>query len=375
MTATVVTGPTYATSFSLNSDGTFSYTHNGSTNVIDSFTYQANDGSNTSNAATVTIDVSINQPPVAISSCSTTAQESAKNGTLNATDADNSLLTFSLGANGSAGSGPMSTIRGSVEITNPTTGAYTYTPSASGPRGADSFTFYVEDTNGGFATATETIIVDQKIMPLGDSITRGTGSTINGQIVGYRKPLYDSLIAAGYRFDFVGSDIEGKGVGFDYNNEGHSGWKAIEIAFGGTGGHANNPPGGIRDWLDDNPADVIILHIGTNDGPVSGTEDDAEAILNEIDLWENSSKGNPVTVILARIVNQDPLNSDVTTYNNALALMASLRATDDIVLVDMQSPLSYPADLGDSVHPNAGGYAKMAPVWHADLVPVLDKCP
>ena len=148
-------------------------------------------------------------------------------------------MTFSLGADGSDGSGPMATTRGSVVITNSTTGAYTYTPSATGPRGTDSFDFFVEDPDGGSASATETIIVDQKIMPLGNSITRGTESTspslpADDLKVGYRKPLYDSLIAAGYSFDYVGSDaLTGAAVAdFDSDNEGHGGWTAAEIAFG-----------------------------------------------------------------------------------------------------------------------------------------------
>ena len=66
---------------------------------------------------------------------------------------------------------------------------------------------------------------------------------------------------------------------------------------------------------------------------------------------------------------------DVTSYNTAIEAMALSRVSDDIIIVDMETALSYPADLGDSVHPNAGGYAKMAPVWHTDLLPVLDKCP
>lgn len=373
LTATVVASPSFASSFFFNDDGTFSYTHNGSANYTDSFTYKANDASTASNTATVTIN--INQLPVASSSCSATPQESAINGTLNATDADNPLITFSLGADGSAGSGPMATTRGSVVITNTSTGAYTYTPSATGARGSDSFDFLVEDPDGGFATATETIIVDQKIMPLGDSITKGTdGSGILDNVkVGYRKLLYDSLIAAGYSFDYVGSQIIGGDVAdFDPDNEGHGGWTTAQIAFGKTG----YPTDGIRAWLDDNPSDVILLHIGTNDGPVPGsTEIVTESILDEIDAWEISSNGNPVTVILAKIVNQDPFKADVTAYNTAIEAMALSRVSDDIIIVDMETPLTYPDDLGDSVHPNAGGYAKMAPVWHAELITVLDKCP
>jgi VCBS repeat-containing protein len=52
---------------SLNSDGSFTYTHNGSENLTDSFTYKANDGLNDSNIATVNIAIglTVNEPPLA----------------------------------------------------------------------------------------------------------------------------------------------------------------------------------------------------------------------------------------------------------------------------------------------------------------------
>jgi VCBS repeat-containing protein len=59
-------GPTYSSSFILNSDGSFNYTHDGSETTSDSFTYHANDGTSDSNIATVTITINpINDPPVA----------------------------------------------------------------------------------------------------------------------------------------------------------------------------------------------------------------------------------------------------------------------------------------------------------------------
>ena len=57
LTAVLVTGPTQATSFTLNADGSFSYLHNGSETVTDSFTYRASDGTLQSNIATVTITI------------------------------------------------------------------------------------------------------------------------------------------------------------------------------------------------------------------------------------------------------------------------------------------------------------------------------
>ena len=135
-------------------------------------------------------------------------------------------------------------------------------------------------------------------MPLGDSITVGT---LNGPEppadikVGYRKPLYDSLLAAGFTFDFLGAGTDGYGVtNFDYDHEGHGGWTAANIAWGMNGGY---PIDGVRAWLDNNPADIILLHIGTNQ-LTQNTDVDVDSILNEIDLWETSANGNHVTVVL-----------------------------------------------------------------------------
>ncbi len=54
---------------SLNADGSFEYTHDGGSSTSDSFTYSANDGTDNSNVATVTI--SINAKPVPGDICET----------------------------------------------------------------------------------------------------------------------------------------------------------------------------------------------------------------------------------------------------------------------------------------------------------------
>lgn len=57
LTAVLVAGPANAGAFTLNSDGSFIYTHDGLGTTSDSFTYQAFDGAGNSNTATVTITV------------------------------------------------------------------------------------------------------------------------------------------------------------------------------------------------------------------------------------------------------------------------------------------------------------------------------
>ncbi|TDJ43327.1 MAG: DUF4347 domain-containing protein, partial [Gammaproteobacteria bacterium] len=57
LTAVLVTGPTNAQSFTLNADGSFDYTPTAGFIGTDTFTYRANDGTNDSNLATVTLTV------------------------------------------------------------------------------------------------------------------------------------------------------------------------------------------------------------------------------------------------------------------------------------------------------------------------------
>ena len=61
ITAVLDTGPQHASDFSLNADGTFTYTHDDSATTSDSFTYRAEDSSDASDL--VTVHLTINPPP------------------------------------------------------------------------------------------------------------------------------------------------------------------------------------------------------------------------------------------------------------------------------------------------------------------------
>ncbi|MCJ7655829.1 MAG: GDSL-type esterase/lipase family protein, partial [Dehalococcoidia bacterium] len=196
-----------------------------------------------------------------------------------------------------------------------------------------------------------------RIMPLGDSITRGYRSTYNW---GYRKPLYDKLTAAGYNFDFVGSLAAGSFP--DPNHEGHDGWHADT-----TG--PNDILGQLYNWLTVNPADIVLLHIGTNDITYSGQNaEEVNDILDEIDRFSED-----ITVVLALIIDRQTHSPATTQFNIDVNNMAQSRiaAGDDIIIVDMEHALTYPDDLYDTVHPNDSGYAKMADVWFDALDSIL----
>jgi lysophospholipase L1-like esterase len=210
-------------------------------------------------------------------------------------------------------------------------------------------------------------IAPVKIMPLGDSITYGTHGTgetrTNDLITGYRQPLYLSLTDAGFYFDFVGSKIAGDSATpvFDYEHEGHAGWRDDEVADY------------VYQWLFNKPADIVLLHIGTNE--LTTSPSDVEDILNEIDRYSED-----ITVLLARIINRQTYHPETTQFNDNVQAMAEDRIAegDKIIIVDQESALNYSTDMWDDVHPNDSGYNKMAGVWLDSLdnfLPVCEQMP
>ena len=310
--------------------------------------------------------------------CSSTPRTQVLNGILPVSGGTGTeTLVFSIQSNGSLGT---------ATITDAATGQFQYLPNGNA-WGADTFTYQVVGLPGGTVVNTYTVILEPRIMPLGDSITTGVedGSNLANILppdnlrVGWRLPLYNDLVTGGYAFNLVGGQNHGSGYSsFDPNHEGHGGWTATDIAWGQVG----YPTDGVRAWLEANPADFILLHAGTN-GLVAGGDIEIEAILDEIDIWENSPGGNSVMVILAQIIDQNPINPVVTTFNANVLAMADDRISnplnpaypDNIVVVDQQSALVYPADIQDGVHPNPTGYTKMKNVWKTPLNMLLPLCP
>ena len=378
--------------------GAYTYTPAPGQFGSDTFTFSVSDSKSTSNTATVSVE--INGAPLTTGACNTVRQGNQAPGLvgrLAGTDPEtpNMLIFNLLNPDGSDAGLTLTTKKGgTVTITDQTAGDFTYMADVSpgDKRGRDSFDYQVSDPDGASTNATETVIVDQRIMPLGDSITLGsncTGGTKpdgicitggfepNSQRTGYRQPLSNKLTAAGFSYNLVGSRQAGSKASpplNDDDHEGHGGWTAFELAWG----RAMDGTDGIFSWLERNPADFILLHAGTND-LVNTDERDLEDILDEIDRWENSANGNPVTVVLAKIIDRVPNEPKVSSLNNAVAAMVSGRSNDNIIVVDQQTGagINYAigADMSDWLHPDDSGYRKMANVWFNSLDLLLDKCP
>jgi len=280
--------------------------------------------------------------------------------------------------------------KGSAAVTDSKNGRFVYMPQGT-VWGVDTFRYFTDDVvTGNRYSATAVVLISPRLMPLGDSITTGITSSNSRNpsiIVGYRKPLYDALLAAGYPVDFVGSQKDGYTLSnFDAEHEGHPGWSAFEMLFGTSYIDKQDPKCptcSIIDWLNAKKPDIILLHIGTNNFTTSIT--DVAAILNAINHWATSPDGNPIAVFLAQIINRRPYQLvDVLAYNRNLSALVHQRKRVGVgpstFLVNQESALMYPTDLladPAGLHPNTNGYAKMADRWFAKLTGsgLMLRCP
>jgi len=211
-----------------------------------------------------------------------------------------------------------------------------------------------------------------RIMPLGDSITYGdhTGDTRPpGLRVAYRQDLWLDLLAGGYFVDFVGSRMAGHDAApaIDPDNEGYPGWRDDEIAD-----H-------VYDFLTYNPADVVLLHIGTNG--LNTDPNDVGDIFQAIEWYETDNDAD-VTILVARILNRINYSWETTVFNDNVEALADSRIAngDKIIVVDIENGAGIiyeqePAgDMLENLHPAPSGYAKMADKWFEALATFLPVC-
>ncbi|GAM39901.1 hypothetical protein TCE0_034r11823 [Talaromyces pinophilus] len=207
-------------------------------------------------------------------------------------------------------------------------------------------------------TAAQTTV---RYMPLGDSIT---------EITCWRSLLWTQLQETGYQnVNFVGSMTTENPAGcsienYNHHSEGHQGYSAVGIVNGND----------LVGWLNNNPADVITMHLGTND--IFGGQTTQQILGAFTTLVQQMRNSNPrMKIIVAQIlpifVGSD--NTQVQALNSAIPSWAASQNTTQspIWVVDQYDGVS-PSDLRDDVHPNSSGDSKMAAKWYPAVVDAVN---
>lgn len=218
-----------------------------------------------------------------------------------------------------------------------------------------------------------------EILPLGDSITDGVGGTGGG----YRARLYLLLNNAGDQFKFVGSATNNSTAALSAagqnHHEGHSGYRIDQIDGDLTGlvsSAPDNSNGGH--WLDGGNGtgrvaifpDLILLHIGSNDAAQGRTAAQMQALLESLLAKIKSNRPNAQVIVASLILRTNNANFEAIQmeYNSGIPATVAAKGAN-FHFLDMHSVLNA-GDLADGLHPNQGGYDKMADAWAAALHPV-----
>jgi hypothetical protein len=159
-----------------------------------------------------------------------------------------------------------------------------------------------------------------------------------------------------------------------HHHEGHSGYRIDQIE-GNLIGEVSSAPafdtnnGGH--WLDGGiPVgrapifpDLILLHIGTNDASQGRTAVQMQSSLQSLLTKIKNLRPNAQVIVASLIRRTDNASLEATqmSYNAAVPGLVAAQGAN-FHFIDMHAVLQ-PTDLADGVHPNQGGYDKMASAW------------
>ncbi|MFE5714026.1 ricin-type beta-trefoil lectin domain protein [Streptomyces sp. NPDC056501] len=206
-------------------------------------------------------------------------------------------------------------------------------------------------TTAGAPPASAASTTPLRVMPLGDSITWGVGSSTGN---GYRGPLWNTLAADGHPLDFVGT-LRGGSMS-DPDNQGHSGYKIHQIAALADASLTRYRP------------NVVTLMIGTNDLNENHQVSTATARLRSL-VDQVTAAAPDATVLVASLVVSTSGSEEQhrAAYNQAIPQIVrdAQAAGKHVAHVDMSSLTT--ADLADALHPHDAGYQKMADAFHRGI--------
>jgi lysophospholipase L1-like esterase len=212
------------------------------------------------------------------------------------------------------------------------------------------------------------------VLPLGDSITEGYGSSG----AGYRVELFTLAVQNSKNLTFVGSLQNGPSTvanrAFPQHHEGHDGY-TIDSGTGHSGISGSITDQAIANYH----PNIVLLMIGTND--INGNIDIATAPNRLGNLIDDITTRAPnALVVVATII---PIanagtNQNVKTYDATIPGLVSARASagKHVVLVDNYAAFSQDPNYQTSLmynylHPNDAGYAVLGRAFYGAIGALL----
>ncbi|KKZ66425.1 hypothetical protein EMCG_07853 [[Emmonsia] crescens] len=193
---------------------------------------------------------------------------------------------------------------------------------------------------------------DLRILPLGDSITYGQGSSDGN---GYRLPLYN-LLSGRNKVEYIGR--EKRGSMSNNQHEGHKGFPIGPVGNTGKPNYSQHP-------------NIILLLAGTNDVVFKINLKDAPNVLGRV--VDDIVTGCPDAVVLvATLTPMLDTNREArkVVFNAALPAVMEQRtkAGKHVLLIDLERVTTQHINTTDGIHPVDQGYKLIADAWYEGIV-------
>ncbi len=211
------------------------------------------------------------------------------------------------------------------------------------------------------------------VLPLGDSITEGFGSSGGG----YRVQLFKRAVMDGKSITFVGTQMNGPNMvenrTFPRRHEGRGGYM-IDPGPGRTGISGDVTNSSIQQF----PPNIVLLMIGTND--LNGNFEVDQAPMRLGNLMDDIIELAPdALLVVASIIPIENGNGPkVAPFNGAIPQLVEERAADGkhVIFVDNHAAFTTNQDyasawMGDTLHPNDPGYAVLGDSFYDAIAEYL----
>lgn len=204
-----------------------------------------------------------------------------------------------------------------------------------------------------------------RLMPMGDSITEGTGNTPWG----YRDDLQDDLLP--YKYDFVGFfSNPTSSTTYDVNHSGVSGDQVTNLTSrisSELSTYFKNPQRG----------DIVTIMIGTNDtNSINSALFSARVDLLKTDVIDViRAWSTDIDIYIMTIPPKSADLTDTATWNGLLSTMVSSAGYSNMYLVDVNAAFNdtnncspdYSTCMADGFHPNTLGHTVLAETLSAAI--------